>query len=254
MACSTSGRAAAWYKPSPPPATPILSASPPPISPVPGASLALWQLIDSAFPVGGFAHSGGLEAAVQLGAVVDAQHLEAFVAASLDQSAALLGPFVVATVREPDRFAEFDELFHASLRNDFASSASRTQGQAMLRIAGDVWPTARLEAANRALRGGFRAHWPIGLGLACDAIGAGERDAVDALLYCGARSILSAAVRLNLIGPRQAQQLQARSARNHARRAAAALSTSIHDAHATAPVLDLLQAQHGRLYSRLFVS
>ena len=45
----------------------------------------LWQLADSAFPTGGFAHSGGLEAAWQHGEVRNRNDLSTFIEAGLSQ-------------------------------------------------------------------------------------------------------------------------------------------------------------------------
>lgn len=216
---------------------------------------SLWQLIDSAFPTGGFAHSGGLEAAVQLGRVTDAPELRAFALAALAQAAALSAPFVVTTVDAPPRYAELDAIYHALLRNTISSAASRTQGQAMVSIACDAWGNQALRSAKAALRGAaWNGHWPIAFGLAASAVGADATLAADAFLFATGRAILSAAVRLNLVGPREAQRLQAELSSARGRLLDVALSTGIDDACQTSPVLEMLQAQQGRLYSKLFVS
>src|ERR1700759_4456010 len=45
----------------------------------------IWQLTDSSFPTGGFAHSSGLEAALQHGQIRGRTDLQSFVETSLDQ-------------------------------------------------------------------------------------------------------------------------------------------------------------------------
>ena len=48
--------------------------------------LLAWQLVDSAFPTGSFAHSGGLEAAWQSGEIPNLAALEGFAVAVLEQT------------------------------------------------------------------------------------------------------------------------------------------------------------------------
>src|SRR5258705_145761 len=60
------------------------------------ADWLLWQLADSAFPTGGFAHSAGLEAAWQHGEIRTAAELRQWLVSSLDQVAGTALPFVNA--------------------------------------------------------------------------------------------------------------------------------------------------------------
>ena len=68
----------------------------------------IWQLADSAFPAGGFAHSGGLEAAWQAGEVGDADSLRQFARDSIVQAAHAALPFVNAAHADPDRIEALD--------------------------------------------------------------------------------------------------------------------------------------------------
>ena len=74
------------------------------------------------------------------------------------------------------------------------------------------------------------------------------------VLYGTARGVLSAAVRLGIAGSFEAQRMQYECSPWLDRIADRCSALSIDDLAQTAPVLDLLQAGHDRLYSRLFQS
>jgi len=90
----------------------------------------IWQLADSAFPTGGFAHSGGLEAARQQGEVRGGESLMEYLQVSLRQLAQASMPFAHATFAGTRAFEEVDQRCDAFLSNHVANRASRAQGQA----------------------------------------------------------------------------------------------------------------------------
>ncbi len=219
------------------------------------SSWTLWQLIDSAFPVGSFAHSGGLEAAVQLGEITGADDVLRFVRASIQQAASLQAPFVIRSVNAANDWIGLDRLFDAMLRNGVGNKASRQQGQALIATAGEVWPSDVILRARTGLKAGtWFGHLPIAFGLTAGVVGISEKEAADAFLFCQMRGILSAAVRLGVAGSREAQRLQAKLADDRPEWIRIAMATDIENATQTAPLIELLQAQQDRLYSRLFVS
>src|SRR5208337_3847020 len=101
----------------------------------------LWQLADSAFPSGGFAHSAGLEAALQLGEVVGPNGLERFVMRSLWQAGAFTLPVLTEAHFQPEDIDRIDRLCDAMTTNHVANRASRAQGQALLRAAAAAFPS-----------------------------------------------------------------------------------------------------------------
>ena len=79
-------------------------------------------------------------------------------------------------------------------------------------------------------------------------------DAQRLFLFTGTRGVCAAAVRLGIVGPYRAQRLQhecLESIDDVIRRCGA---LSVDECAQTAPLVDLLQSTHDRLYSRLFQS
>ena len=90
--------------------------------------MLIWQLADSAFPSGGFAHSAGLESSWQQG-LMDADSLPAWIEGQIVQTARGALPFVIAAYREPEAFSAIDVDCDAFINNHVATRASRAQGQ-----------------------------------------------------------------------------------------------------------------------------
>src|SRR5882762_10256114 len=129
----------------------------------------LWQLADSAFPAGGFAHSGGLEAAWHLGVVTRAG-FDAYVDQSLWQAAHLALPFVRTASKEPARLAVLDALADATLTNHVSNRASRAQGRAFWSTVVRVFETRAIRELDARTRTTSMHYAPI-FGVALGALG-----------------------------------------------------------------------------------
>lgn len=213
----------------------------------------LWQLIDSAFPAAGFAHSGGLEAAWQAGEAADEASLVAFLRQSLLQARAGSLPFVAAAAREPDRFHELDARCHAFLTNHVANRGSTRQGQALLRSARVIFPHDRIADAWAAVAAEqSRGHLAVVFGLVASVLEMDDWRACSAFLFATLRGGVSSAVRLGIIGALRAQRVQHELAAEAEQITRVVPSLLPEQACQTSPLLDLFQATHDRLYSRLF--
>jgi urease accessory protein len=211
----------------------------------------VWQLADSAFPTGGFAHSGGLEAAWQHGEVQEASGLASFLEASLEQLGHGSLPFVTAAHDNPEQGGELDRLCNCFLANHVANRASRLQGRSFLASSGRIFNT--IEVVRTA--GCFPlGHFPPAFGAVARALGVSRSGAARLFFFQHLRGWVAGAVRLGIAGPMEAQALQHRLAP----RAQAVLSEcenlAVADIAQTAPLLDLWQGAQDRLYSRLFQS
>jgi urease accessory protein len=212
-----------------------------------------WQVVDSAFPTGVFSHSWGLEAAWQHGEVADLDALRAFLDASVQQTGYAFLPLVNEAYRHPSELEALDALAEAFLINAVANRASRTQGRTLLATAGRVWPSAALSHLH-ARAGATCTHVAPVTGAVFRTVGLSLVTVQKVVLYGAARGVLSAAVRLGIAGSYEAQRLQYACGPWLDEIADRCASLRADDLVQTAPILDLLQSGHDRLYSRLFQS
>lgn len=221
----------------------------------------LWQIADSAFPTGGFAHSAGLEAAWQHGEVRNRTELLAFLETNLHQLGRAALPFVNTAYDEPARLAELDRLCDAFLSNHVANRASRLQGRAFLTAVERIFtergqPCPQVQApaegfADKVVRAPF-AHFAPAFGACLRQLEIPRDTAVRLFFFNHHRSVLAAAVRLNIVGPMEAQVLQHRLSSLAEAVALRSATFTLADLAQTAPLLDLWQGAQDRLYSRLF--
>ncbi len=215
----------------------------------------LWQLADSAFPTGGFAHSGGLETAWQLGEVRGREGLEHHLADSLDQCGHASLPFVGAVHREPARFTEWDHWYDATVANHVANRASRALGQGLLSGAVAAFGREALSTLKASIRRKRLAgHLPTITGMVGAEVGLPLAGSQRLFLFLHLRALVSTAIRLGIIGPLEAQAVQHRMGPVAEGVLGRCADLAPADAAGTMPLHDLFQGHHDRLYSRLFMS
>jgi urease accessory protein len=139
------------------------------------------------------------------------------------------------------------------LTNAVANRASRVQGRAFVSTCARIWPIPALVVLerNESRRSGHCA--PL-VGATLRALEVPLVTAQRLFLFNTARGVLNAAVRLGIVGSYQAQRLQyeAGPVLDDVRERCGDLEDA--DVSQTAPLLDVVQSAHDRLYSRLFQS
>lgn len=214
------------------------------------SDFTIWQLIDSAFPTGGFAHSSGLEAAWQHGEVRGRAELMAFVKTSLHQLGHAGLPFVTAAFDAPEKLSEFGALCDVFTTNHVANRASRAQGRALLTAVERIYkseirdPKSEMEFAHFA---------PV-FGACLRRLDISRETTAQMFFFNHLRSLLAAAVRLNIVGPMEAQMLQHALTAEVSAVVEVCAALTLDQISQTAPLLDLWQGAQDRLYSRLFQS
>ncbi|CAH9059560.1 unnamed protein product [Cuscuta epithymum] len=218
-----------------------------------------WQLLDSVLPTGGFAHSFGLEAAIQARLVTGPEDLKTYVIHVLENTASLLLPFVYSATISPDMetWHKLDRTLEATLTNDVSRKASISQGSALMRVASAVFSELPILKAMRdtsLCSGNVRFHQAPIFGMVCGLLGMDPEASQKGYMYITMRDLVSAATRLNLVGPLGAAVLQHQIALISDDLSRKWMGRPVEDACQTCPLIDTVQGCHGYLFSRLFCS
>lgn len=218
-----------------------------------------WQLLDSILPTGGFAHSYGLEAAMQARLVVSPQDLKTYVIHILENTGSLLLPYVYASTTSPDSqtWHKLDVLLNALLTNEVGRKASMSQGSALIRVAASVFleiPALKTMRSEALARADMSFHHAPVFGLVCGVLGFDAEITQRAFMFVTMRDVISAATRLNLVGPLGAAMLQHDIASIAEDLSTKWMNRGVDEACQTCPLLDIVQGCHGYLFSRLFCS
>ncbi|MDX1953784.1 MAG: urease accessory UreF family protein [Verrucomicrobiota bacterium] len=233
---------------------PLLQNGAPPFSP-PASDWIIWQLADSAFPTGGFAHSGGLEAAYQNQQITNRDQFLEFLDAALTQAGSAILPFVHEAWLGEIPLPEIDWTCNATTSNHVANRASRAQGQALLASAERAFQQLPLKSLRQQfLSNGLPGHNAVVFGAISKILSIPKLDTSRLFLFTQLRGWISSSVRLGIIGPGEAQAIQSKTAQFAEAVLSRSINSRMQDVAQTAPLLELFQGTQDRLYSRLFQS
>ena len=218
------------------------------------------RFVDSFFPSGGYAFSSGLEAAVQGGAIRNAEELSNYVVEMLTTGMGERDAVAVGLAH--DSFVS--GLLEIALRADHelnamklgreSRAASRQMGRQVIRVAAErndrhLLIDDYLAAVEAEQTPG---HMAVSLGLTLAAAGWSKEATIASFLYQAAAGFVAAAMKLMPIGQREGQRLLEGwiEVIEHVTQQAAHQQAM----RSWSPVQDIYAMRHSRLESRLFRS
>jgi urease accessory protein len=208
-------------------------------------------LADSRTPSGGYAHSGGLEAAVGEGLAVSG--VPAFVQARL-LTVGRVEAAIAALAAEAatlDALLDLDQELAARTPAEPLRRASRQLGLGLLRTACSWWPEDRLLASYHTTS--VLTPRPVALGAIARCAGLSALAAARLCLYDDAATVAAAAVKLLPLDAAQASGWLVALAEQIEELAGAAAAGGLPPGAAT-PLLDRRAMLHDASRRRLFVS
>ena len=207
------------------------------------------QISDSMFPLGGLAHSFGLETLVAEGRV-GRENLEAYLKAMLASQA---GPcdlvFMLAALRDPEDAERLSGLYGCHKPVPELSAASLSMGRRLAKLGYRLTGDARLDAlAEKDI------HHAVAFGVVAAAMNIGEEDAACGFLYNWLAGAASAAIRLMPLG-HDAAQVMIYSLGEDIRRAYQEnRDKEPSDAWQFSPESEMAGMAHEKQFRRLFLS
>ncbi|HEX2532971.1 MAG TPA: urease accessory protein UreF [Chitinophagaceae bacterium] len=223
--------------------------------------LRLLQLADPALPIGGFAHSWGLETYVQRGKIRDAAAVSAYIEAVLRHSIRYTDAALVSLCWEAARSADLSALLHwdelctaVKLPRELREGSVKL-GSRLSRLLGE-WTQdplpRRFEAEVRS--GSASGHYPVWFGLYASVLGLPKEETLTGFYFNAASGMITNAVKLVPLGQGEGQRVLFGLQALLESLVAQSLDPDPECIGLCCPGFDIRSMQHERLYSRLYMS
>ncbi|HEV8031897.1 MAG TPA: urease accessory UreF family protein [Stellaceae bacterium] len=212
--------------------------------------------LSPSFPIGAFSYSHGLEAAAASGAIHDRASLESWIAAIVARGSGRIDADILRDAYRAALAEDAAGLDAANQRGiayrataELALEATQ-QGDAFLNTVRAAWPDAFLDGWLV----GEGTCLPAAFGAAAARAGIALEDALLGYLQAFTANLMSAGLRLGLIGQTDGQRILAALEPVVAAAAQAALTRDLRDFGGATFAVDLASMAHETQYSRLFRS
>ena len=222
--------------------------------------MRLLQFTDSAFPVGTFSFSNGLETASFEGIVKDAKTLESFARSQSHQAAFSDGVACILTHRaflekNYEKCNEIDKYLFAFKMNDEARLMATRMGKKLAELAVRLYDNAFIKDWLKEIgEGATPGMYPVAQGMIFALAGISEKDLFCSHQYGVINMVLGAALRCVKVSHYDTQLILEKLSEEIAGLYEEASKMDLSDMHAFYPVLDMLASLHEKGNMRMFMN
>ncbi|EZH65470.1 hypothetical protein DH09_17755 [Bacillaceae bacterium JMAK1] len=226
-----------------------------------GQMLHLLHILDSAFPIGGYTHSFGMETFIQDEVITNEHELLEYLTSYLTNSVATGDALFVqeahrlASRNELEQLIDLDRRCHAFKITEEARKGSAMMGRQFIKTIVPLHDDPQLTAYSEQLKQKqIDGHYPVVFGMYASFLGVSVEVAVSTFLYSSMNSLITNAIRAIPLG----QQAGVRTV--HAmfplisELTTTIQSQAIDDIVNNALLIDISSMNHQFLRSRLFIS
>ena len=220
----------------------------------------LLALSDTAFPVGAFSFSDGLESAVACGVVRDAPSLEEYAYTIARQVAHTDGVAALCALRAAES-GDFDQLLRADSALIIAKSSFEARlktvrmGRRLAELVARILPTPLTQRWHDAVQGGLAdGCYATSLGVLCSAAEVAGSEMFAAVVFGALATVSGAALRLLRLSHFDTQRLMFRLSERTDALYADVRDLALDEMYTFAPETDILMFAHERGFSRLFMN
>ncbi len=211
--------------------------------------VSLFQITDSMFPVGALSQSFGLEMLVSSGEITK-DNLSAYMRSMLMNQ---VGPcdmvFMLAAHKNIEHAEQLSKQYGCRKLVPEFHAASLKMGKRMILLGIRLTGDEKIKKFE-----GKPVHHAVAFGAVASALGASGEDTARAYLYNWSASVVSAAIRLMPLGHDAAQEILYGMGEAIELTYRKYRELSVEDAWQFTPRVEIAGLEHGKLYTKLFLS